>query len=195
MLPFCLIVDDLIPFAVDELIDKSSVEIFTQSKENWVHKGHLPPKALNPRFLKFLRDRDLDVDKVLVWHWKCNDPYIAHVDCDEKGVILPSALNWTLNDNVSCVNFYDMPDAEKVVMFGNQADTEWDAPNVKAYIPIDVKNETPAAVWDNRGPCIINTSVPHLIVAPEIRTSISLQFVKPVDISILFEKLKNGNTE
>jgi hypothetical protein len=189
MLPFCKSIKELIPFDVEDLLDKDKVEIFNQAPNNWVHKGYLPPETLNPKFLKFLQDKDLDVDKVLVWHWFCDSPHIAHIDCDENGTILPSAMNWTITDNKSCVHFYDMPDVEKTVMFGNEADTEWDAPNVKAYIPIDVKNEVPAATWNDQGPCIINTSVPHLIVAPEIRTSISLQFKKPVDILVLYEKL------
>ena len=191
MLPFCQTVDDLIPFDVDSLIDISCVEILetVPSEDNFVHKQSLPPEVLTPQFLKFLEEKDLEVSKVLVWTWLCKDPFIAHIDCNEKGEILPAAFNFTMNDNVSDVRFYDIPDVDKTVMFGNEANTEWKTDNVQAYIPVNVKDKAPAAIWNNRGPCVINTSVPHLIVAPEIRTSISLQFKNHYDINTIIEKL------
>jgi hypothetical protein len=193
MLPFYNNVSTLIPFSVDDLIDISCVEILetVPSEDNFVHKQSLPPEVLTPQFLKFLDERDLGVSKVLVWTWLCKDPHIAHIDCNDKGEILPAAFNFTMNTNKSDVRFYDMPDVDKTVMTGNQADTEWKTDNVQAYIPVNVKNVKPAAVWDDRGPCLINTSVPHLIVAPEIRTSISLQFNKSETIEILLQKLSS----
>jgi hypothetical protein len=193
MLPFYNNVSTLIPFSVDDLIDISCVEILetVPSEDNFVHKQSLPPEVLTPQFLKFLDERDLGVSKVLVWTWLCKDPHIAHIDCNDKGEILPAAFNFTMNNNKSDVRFYDLPDVDKTVMTGNQADTEWKTDNVQAYIPVNVKNVEPAAVWDNRGPCLINTSVPHLIVAPEIRTSISLQFNKSETIEILLQKLSS----
>ena len=193
MLPFYNNVSTLIPFSVDDLIDISCVEILetVPSEDNFVHKQSLPPEVLTPQFLKFLDERDLGVSKVLVWTWLCKDPHIAHIDCNDKGEILPAAFNFTMNTNKSDVRFYDMPDVDKTVMTGNQADTEWKTDNVQAYIPVNVKNVEPAAVWDDRGPCLINTSVPHLIVAPEIRTSISLQFNKSETIEILLQKLSS----
>jgi hypothetical protein len=193
MLPFYNNVSTLIPFSVDDLIDISCVEVLetVPSEDNFVHKQSLPPEVLTPQFLKFLDERDLGVSKVLVWTWLCKDPHIAHIDCNDKGEILPAAFNFTMNNNKSDVRFYDLPDVDKTVMTGNQADTEWKTDNVQAYIPVNVKNVEPAAVWDNRGPCLINTSVPHLIVAPEIRTSISLQFNKSETIEILLQKLSS----
>jgi hypothetical protein len=192
MLPFYRKVDDLIPFDVDDLIDISCVEIqeTVPVEDNFVHKQTLPPEVLTPQFLEFLNSKNLDVTKVLVWTWLCKDPHIAHIDCNDRGEILPSALNFTMNTNVSDVRFYDIPDVDKTVMFGNEADTEWDTPNVQAYIPVNVKNIEPAAVWNDRGPCVINTSVPHLIVAPEIRTSISLQFRDQCSAEELVERLR-----
>ena len=193
MLPFYNNVSTLIPFSVDDLIDISCVEVLetVPSEDNFVHKQSLPPEVLTPQFLKFLNERDLEVSKVLIWTWLCKDPHIAHIDCNDKGEILPSAFNFTMNTNKSDVRFYDMPDVDKTVMTGNQADTDWKTDNVEAYIPVNVKNIEPAAVWDDRGPCLINTSVPHLIVAPEIRTSISLQFTKAEPIEILLQKLSS----
>jgi hypothetical protein len=192
MLPFYRKVDDLIPFDVDDLIDISCVEIqeTVPVEDNFVHKQSLPPEVLTPQFLEFLNSKNLDVTKVLVWTWLCKDPHIAHIDCNDRGEILPSALNFTMNNNVSDVRFYDIPDVDKTVMFGNEADKGWDTPNVQAYIPVNVKNIEPAAVWNDRGPCVINTSVPHLIVAPEIRTSISLQFRHQCSAEELVERLR-----
>jgi hypothetical protein len=191
MLPYCQNVSDLIPFDVDNLIDISCVEILetVPVDDNFVHKVSLPPEVLTPQFLNFLNERDLAVSKVLIWTWLCKDPHIAHIDCNEKGDILESALNFTMNDNRSDVRFYNMPNVDKTVMFGNQADSEWKTDNVQAYIPINVKGIEPAAIWNDRGPCLINTSVPHLIVAKEIRTSISLQFAKAEPIDVLLAKL------
>lgn len=193
MLPFCQEVQHLIPFNVDDLIDISCVEIINNPpvEDNFVNKVELPAEVLTPQFLNFLKERDLDVSKVLIWTWLCKNPHIAHIDCNAQGEILPAAFNFTMNDNVSDVRFYDLPDVDKTVMFGNQADTEWKTDNVQAYIPVDVKGIEPAAVWSNRGPCLINTSVPHLIVAPEIRTSVSLQFKKSETLEILLQKLSS----
>jgi hypothetical protein len=192
MLPFYRKVDDLIPFDVDDLIDISCVEIqeTVPAEDNFVHKQTLPPEVLTPQFLDFLNSKNLEVSKVLVWTWLCKDPHIAHIDCNDRGDILPSALNFTMNTNISDVRFYNIPDVDKTVMFGNEADTEWDTPNVQAYIPVNVRDIEPAAVWNDRGPCVINTSVPHLIVASEIRTSISLQFRDQCSAEELVERLR-----
>jgi hypothetical protein len=192
MLPFYRKVDDLIPFDVDDLIDISCVEIqeTVPVEDNFVHKQTLPPEVLTPQFLDFLNSKNLEVSKVLVWTWLCKDPHIAHIDCNDRGDILPSALNFTMNTNISDVRFYNIPDVDKTVMFGNEADTEWDTPNVQAYIPVNVRDIEPAAVWNDRGPCVINTSVPHLIVASEIRTSISLQFRDQCSAEELVERLR-----
>ena len=192
MLPFYRKVNDLIPFDVDDLIDISCVEIqeTVPVEDNFVHKQTLPPEVLTPQFLDFLNSKNLEVSKVLVWTWLCKDPHIAHIDCNDRGDILPSALNFTMNTNISDVRFYNIPDVDKTVMFGNEADTEWDTPNVQAYIPVNVRDIEPAAVWNDRGPCVINTSVPHLIVASEIRTSISLQFRDQCSAEELVERLR-----
>ncbi len=193
MLPFCQEVHNLIPFDVDDLIDISCIEILdtVPVDDNFVNKIELPPEVLTSQFLNFLNERDLEVARVLVWTWFCKDPHVAHIDCNAEGEILPAAFNFTLNNNKSDVRFYDMPDVDKTVMFGNEAAKEWKTENVQAYIPVNVKNIEPAAIWSSRGPCVINTSVPHLIVAPEIRTSISLQFRKTVTVEELLQKLSS----
>jgi hypothetical protein len=194
MLPYTQNVSKFIPFDVNDLIDQSKIEILTEVPvgDNFVHKSKLGPEVLNPEFLKWLQDHDLDVQNVVVWHWLALDPHIAHIDCDSNGEIKTScAINWTLNTNRSNVQFYAMPDVDKTVMYGNEASSSWVTPNVTAYIPVDVEGITPIASWADQGPCLINTSVPHMVVAPEIRTSVSLQFVEPWDFETVLEKVSN----
>jgi len=195
MLPYTQNVSTLIPFDVNNLIDKTKIDILTEVPvvDNFVHKAKLSPEVLNPEFLKWLQDRDLDVQNVVIWHWLALDPHIAHIDCNGEGEILPAAVNWTLTYNKSQVQFYNMPGVDKTVMYGNEASTDWVTPNVTAYIPVDVKGITPADIWDDQGPCVINTSVPHIIVAPEIRTSASLQFIEPWDFETILKKLSNAD--
>ena len=191
MMPFYKNISDIIPFDVDQLIDSDTIVPLTEIpvEDNFVNKNTLPSDVLNSDFYDFLKEKDLIVDRIIIWTWYCKNPHWAHIDSNSQGVILESALNWTLNHNKSRVHFYDMPDVDKTVMFGNQIDTGWSTPNVTAYIPVNVKGIDPVATWDNRGPAIINTSVPHLIVAEEIRTSCSLQFNKSQSIETLYKKL------
>lgn len=186
-------VSDLIPFNVNELIDLSRFEIITKPPcEQFVHKQNLSADVLNPKFLEFLKSKNIDVQKVSVWHWYCKDPHWAHIDCNADGEILPAALNWTIKDHISQVNFYDIPNLDKTVRFGNDVDTGWRTDNVTAYIPVDVKDRSPDAVWNDRGPALINTSIPHLIVAPEMRTSITIGVMPPVpSIDVLLKRLQS----
>lgn len=167
---------NLIPFRVDSLIDISRIKIIADSPVNdqFVHKEEISLDIINKDFLNFLNDKGISISKAIVWHWLCKNPHWAHIDCDSNGEILSWAINWTVNNNKSCVNFYDLPNVDKTVRFGNEIDTDWKTDNVTSYIPVNVKNISPTASWDSRGPALINTSVPHLIVAPEMRTSISL---------------------
>ena len=171
-----------IPFEVDSLIDISKIKIVKDSPcgDQFVHKENTSIDVLNKDFLEFLEKKDIILDKVVVWHWLCEDPHWAHIDCSSDGEILPCAINWTINSNKSQVNFYDIPGVDKTVRFGNEIDTGWRTDNVTAYIPVDVKEIQPSDIWSDRGPALINTSVPHLIVAPEMRTSISLGIASPV---------------
>ena len=174
-------ISSLIPFNINELIDLSKIEIFNEPPcEEFVHKQSFKSDILNNNFLKFLNNKGIEVEKVLVWHWFNRDPFWAHIDSNNEGVVSPSAINWTINNNVSQVNFYQLTDAEKTVAFGNAVDKNSRTENVTSYIPINVKGLTPNAVWNDRGPTVINTSVPHLVIAPEMRTSISLNFKIPM---------------
>ena len=174
-------VSSIIPFDVDDLIDLSKIEIFYESPcEDFIHKQSFKSDILNNNFLKFLNNKGIEVEKVLVWHWFNRDPFWAHIDSNNEGVVSPSAINWTINNNVSQVNFYQLTDAEKTVAFGNAVDKNSRTENVTSYIPINVKGLNPNAVWNDRGPTVINTSVPHLVIAPEMRTSISLNFKIPM---------------
>lgn len=174
-------ISSLIPFNINELIDLSKIEIFNEPPcEEFVHKQSFKSDILNNNFLKFLNNKGIEVEKVLVWHWFNRDPFWAHIDSNNEGVVSPSAINWTINNNVSQVNFYQLTDAEKTVAFGNAVDKNSRTENVTSYIPINVKGLNPNAVWNDRGPTVINTSVPHLVIAPEMRTSISLNFKIPM---------------
>ena len=175
-------ISTLIPFDVDSLVDVTKINILKEAPcdDQFVHKEILPVDIINNDFLNFLKTKNISLDKVIVWHWFCKDPEWAHIDCSSSGEILPCAINWTINSNKSQVNFYNLPNIDKTVRFGNEIDTGWRTDNVTAYIPVNVKGIDPDAVWDDRGPAIINTSIPHLIVAPEMRTSISLGISPPV---------------
>ena len=194
MLPYTQPISKFIPFNIDDLIDKSKVEILTEApvSDNFVHKTKLSPEVLNSDFLKWLQSLDLDVESVVIWHWLALDPHIAHIDSDETGVTETTcAINWTLTKSRSKVNFYNMPNVDKTVMYGNEAAADWVTPNVTAYIPVDVKGIKPIDDWSDQGPCLINISVPHMVVAPEMRISVSLQFAKPWDFESVLEKLSN----
>jgi hypothetical protein len=194
MIPFSQDLSTVIPFDLDDLIDLSQVTIITQApvEDNYVHKASLPPSVLNPKFLDYLEQRDLDIEKIVVWHWLTKNPHIAHIDSNQYGVVLPSAINWTLTSTNSRVQFYDLPNVKKVVMQSNEASAEWTTNNLTSYIPIDVSGIDPVDTWDTKGPCLINTSVPHLVVAPEIRTSVSLQLKNPRSFDVILEKIVNG---
>jgi hypothetical protein len=184
-------ISSCIPFNVDNLLDLSKVEIFIDPPcDHFVHKQTFSSEILNPLFYEFLCNKNLKVQKVIVWHWYNKNPFWAHIDSDKNGVVSPSAINWTINNNQSQVNFYDLSDVEKNVKFGNEIDENSRTDNVTAYIPINVKGLVPNAVWNDRGPAVINTGVPHLVVAPEMRTSISLNFENPIPtISDIIDRL------
>jgi hypothetical protein len=175
-------ISTLIPFNIDALIDASKINVpkDNQCSDQFVHKETLPVDVINEKFLDFLKSKNINLDKVVIWHWICKDPEWAHIDCNSTGSIQPCAINWTINSNKSQVNFYNLSNIDKTIRFGNEIDTGWQTDNVTAYIPINVKGLVPDAVWNDRGPALINTSVPHLIVAPEMRTSISLGISSPV---------------
>ncbi len=185
-------VSNLIPFDVNTLINYDFVEIINDSPcDMFVHKQNLKPSVLNPEFLSFLNSKNINVQKVIVWHWFCKTARWAHIDCSAQGEILPAALNWTLEDHDSQVNFYNLPNVDKTVRFGNEIDTGWRTDNVTAYIPVNVEGVEPDAVWSTQGPALINTSIPHLIIAPQMRRSVSLGIYNPVSIETLLERLQN----
>jgi len=185
-------ISNLIPFEVNDLINVDSIQIIDESPcEQFVHKQNLHATVLNPEFLIFLKSKNIEIEKVTIWHWFCTAARWAHIDCSTTGEILPAALNWTLEEHSSQVNFYDLPNVDKTVRFGNEVDTGWRTDNVTAYIPVNVEGLTPNAVWSNRGPVLINTSVPHLIIAPEMRRSVTLGIRPPVPIEVLLERLQS----
>lgn len=185
----------VIPFEIEQLIKPDSFDILTKETidvEDWfVHKENLDITVLNDDFRNWLTAKGLAPRRVIIWHWLCSSPDIAHIDCNSEGEIPTAALNWTVTDKKSWVQFYDMPGVEKTVMYGNQADTNWKTDNVSAYIPINVKGIKPSAIWDSQGPALLNIAEPHLIVAPEMRTAVSIQFEVEEPFEIILGKLKN----
>jgi hypothetical protein len=186
---------EIIPFDTDHLIKPNTFNIFKKSDidvEDWfVHKQMLEPDVLEDNFRNWLIQKGTVPKRVVVWHWLCSSPDIAHIDCNSEGEIPSAALNWTINNNDSRVEFFHVPGVEKKVMHGNQADTNWKTDNVSAYIPVNVKGLSPAAVWNTRGPALLNISEPHLIVAAEMRTAISIQFELEEPFEIILGKLTN----
>lgn len=186
----------IIPFDIDQLIKTDTFKIYTKSDidvEDWfVHKQMLEIDALDDQFKEWLIKIGVPPKRVIIWHWLCSKPDIAHIDSNSEGEIPTAAFNWTINNNNNWVQFYDMPDVEKVVMHGNEADTNWKTDNVSSYIPVNVSNVEPAAIWNTRGPALLNIAEPHLIVAPEMRTSVSIQFEVEEPFEIILDKLKNG---
>jgi len=175
-------ISHLLPFDFNNLVDVRSVKIIEEKNisDQFVHKQTFDPNILNLEFVAYLKSKEILIDKIIIWNWFCNDPIWAHIDCDACGEISPCAINWTLNTNKSQVNFYDIDNIDKTVRFENEIDTGWKTDNVTAYIPINVKGIRPSAIWNDQGPALINTSIPHLIVAPELRTSVSLGIKFPV---------------
>ena len=173
-------ISDIIPFEINTLIDLSNVSIFDSPlSHQFVHKQSFSPVILNSKFLSFLKDKSIEVEKVLIWHWYIKDANWAHIDSNAEGVISCSAINWTLNKNITQVNFYNLNHNETAVRFGNEVDQTAQTDNVTSYIAINVNGSTPDAIWDDQGPAVINTSIPHLVVANQLRTSVSLNFVNP----------------
>lgn len=187
---------EIIPFDVDRLIKPGSYKLLTEEdidvKDWFIHKQNLDVSVLEENFTQWLIDRGVPPRRVIVWHWLCSSPDIAHIDCDSNGEIATAALNWTATNKKSWVQFYDMPGIEKTVMYGNQADTSFKTDNVSAYIPVNVNGIEPSSIWNTRGPALLNISEPHLIVAPEMRTAISIQFDSEEPFKIILGKIKNG---
>lgn len=194
---FFEILKDIIPFDISQLVKPNSFEIITvdsiDTDDLFVHKQHYEiEEILNEDFKNWLLDREVIPRRVLVWHWLCANPDIAHIDCNSEGEIPTAALNWTINDNKNQVQFYNIPDVKKEVVYGNQADVNWKMDNVTAYIPINVKGLKPAAIWNTRGPALLNIAEPHLIVAPEMRTAVSLQFHREESFEVILGKIRYG---
>jgi hypothetical protein len=172
MLPYTQNVSKLIPFDVDDLIDRSKIEILTAVPvvDNFVHNAKLSPEVLNPKFLKWLQEHDLDIQHVIIWHWLAADPHNAHVNYNSKGEILPATINWTLTTNESQVQFYNTSDVTS---------------------DVDIHGIKPIDTWGDRGPCLIDVNIPHMIIAPTIQIFVSLQFVEPWNFETVLEKISN----
>jgi len=202
MTPYFNNISDIVPFNVDELIpniDNLPLD-FNVSTENYVRKNVYEPDILNPNFIQWLKDTvNLSVQKVVLWHWHTDtNPTLAHIDSDPEGNIAPgAALNWTISKTPTSVSWYDVKDIDYTVSFNNEGDKRWTTPNVEAYIAVKVNYNDRVATWDDRGPAILDTTVPHMIYAPNhTRISISLNFGEfndYNDISNRFQKLRSNN--
>jgi hypothetical protein len=192
MTPYYFELKDYIPFKKEELLDIRLIEVLgTITTDNFVRKDNYAVSILNPKLIKFLEEKGIEIRKVVVWHWLAKDPYIAHIDSGPDGDTIAAAINWTLTSN-SRVNFYEPQDMPLEVKFGNQALPDWNTENVGSYIPINVKDVEPVASWQSEGPCLINPALPHMIVAAEPRVAVSLQLKENIPFGQLVERFKNG---
>lgn len=202
MTPYFNNISDIVPFDVDDLIsniDDLPLD-FNVDTKNYVRKNVFGPEILNPKFVQWLKNSvDLTVQKVVLWHWHTDDdPTTAHIDSDPNGNISPgAALNWTISKDVTSVSWYDVKDVDYKVSFNNEGDKRWSTPNVEAYIAVKVNYKDRVTEWSDRGPAILDTTVPHMIYAPtHTRISISLNFGEYndyQDIANRFEKLRGNN--
>lgn len=182
MIPYFQNIADVIPFHIDDLVAKDAALPldFDVDTDNYVRKNVFDDSVLNPDFVKWMAsEADLNIQKVVIWHWKTDsDPRVAHIDSDVNGKISPgTALNWTLSKGYTTVSWYDKKPSEYRVSMANEADKRWNTPNVEAYIAVDVDYKDRVAEWSDRGPVILDTSIPHMIYAVDsTRVSVSLNF-------------------
>lgn len=190
MLPYYFSLLNYIPFERDSLVNLSKISMLhSVDHDNFVRKDNYPVEVLNHNFVNFLKDKNISIRKVVVWHWKCNNPNVAHIDSGPNGSGPTSAINWTIDsNNNSCVNFYEFPIDNLSVKYANQALPNWIVENVSSYIPIDVSTKSPITVWNDQGPCLINPNKIHMVVAPSLRITVSLQFQDDTSFLELVEK-------
>jgi hypothetical protein len=194
MRPFFENIADVIPFDIDDLIDLDDLPLdFDIKEDNYVRKNSYEPTILNQEFVQWLKDNlNLTVNKVILWHWKTdNNPNIAHIDSNPAGQISPgAAINWTLSKNISSVAWFKKENIEYKVSMNNEADRRWSTPNVEAYIAVPVKFSDRLDEWSDRGPALIETSIPHLIYAGDrTRVSVSLNCGDWIDFDEVITKV------
>lgn len=196
MNPYYEDISDIIPFHVDDLIDKDSFLIlpldFKIQRDNYVRKNIFQKDILNKKFISWVEQKtEMKIGKVILWHWRCDYPNVAHIDCNPQGKIAPNAaLNWTISTESTSVQWFDTDQWELKVSMNNEDFPDWDMPNVEAYISVKVKQEDRDDEWQGRGPAIINTSIPHMIYAPNTRISCSLQFAGEFTYQELLDKFR-----
>lgn len=186
-----------IPYKLNEYINENEyVNLpinFDIKEDNYIRKNVYERDILNTNFCDYVEQvAEMKVGKVVMWHWRVTNPNIAHVDCDTKGQILPNAaLNWAISSSYSSVQWYDVPFVN-TVKNNNEADKNFNTPNVTSYIAVkNIDMNTKNDEWNNCGPAIINTSIPHMIYAPNTRVSFSLQFAGKFTFSTLLERFIN----
>jgi len=195
MNPYYQDIASIIPFKVDELIPKDILDTlplnFNIERDKYVRKNIFSKNILNPNFVKWLESRiDMNIDKVVIWHWRVDHPNIAHIDCNPEGKIAPNAaINWTISTSPTSVQWFDTDNWELKISMQNDEFPDWDMPNVEAYIAVKVNSDNKDDEWNGRGPAIINTRIPHMIYAPKTRISVSLQFDQDFEYNYLINKL------
>jgi hypothetical protein len=191
-LPYYLELDT--PFAKDEFFNDSTFNIDINTPiTDFVKKNVYGVDVLNQDFRQYLDDLvGANMSKVVIWYWGNTDLKMAHIDCNSKKEIHPFAINWVLNPHLSQVNFYDKTEEELSYGFGDNSLPGIKTENVTAYIPVDVSNSTPSSIWSTKGPCLLNTSIPHMIETPEFRISASIQFDIDIKFKPTIERILNG---
>jgi hypothetical protein len=161
-------------------------------ENNFVKKDNYPPDVLDLKVLNWLEKYQTPIRKVIIWHWFTDNLNMAHIDSGPNGDTVTAAINWTLNDNPTQVNFYQDVPSNLTVKIADRDNREWNTNNVGSYIPIDVSEIQPVAIWKEKDPCLINPRLPHLVYAPKLRISVSLQFYENIPFLDLVRRYQNG---
>jgi hypothetical protein len=182
------------PFDSNEYFNNTEFNINIDTPvTDFVKKNVHGIEILNQDFRNYINDLvGAKMNKVVIWYWGNTDLKIAHIDCNNKKEIHPFAINWVLNHQESQVNFYHKTEEELKLGFGSDNIPGLKTENVTAYIPVDVKDSTPAAIWGTKKLCILNTSIPHMIETPTFRISASIQFDIDVKFDTTIERILHG---
>lgn len=192
MIPYFYSLVNAIPYSTDYLIDLSKIKIIKDiDQDNFVRKDNYAPTVLSPDFLAYLESLGIKIRKVVVWHWLCKNPHLAHVDSGPNGDTITAAINWVISKPSTQLNFYNISIRDPKVAFGDKLNNEeWHTENVGSYIPIIVNGLEPDAIWDTCEPHLINPTIPHMVVAKTPRITVSLQLQENIPFLDLVERFK-----
>jgi hypothetical protein len=180
MLPYFYDAISDFPFSPKSAINIEKLKPINYNRtQPYVDLTEISIDCLKSDFKDFLESKiQTRVKKVINMHWFNPTAHIAHIDCNAKGEILPAAFNLVLDDRFNYVNFYDNSIVQDLKLSDNSSNGDHGSVeyNANPVFSIDVMNIPVKAVWHSKGPCLLNTTFPHMVVAPEVRNTISIQF-------------------